>query len=153
MAVDYVKKTGHIVTINRTEGSIVVAYDDDEKSKQTWHVSDKLKVAVLPKLSLGEPVEISIDSGNTVRFIKPLDDSGDARRRKGKDQQTSESILWQVCLKLAGQVITSKPIESGESNLDIIKNIVGMANGLYEISKEKLSTGKLPEWLMEEIRE
>lgn len=152
MAAEYFKKRGHIVSINKTSGSIVVAYDAEEKSKQTFYVSDTLKFKMLPKLSLGEKVEISIDAGNIVRFIKPIDDEGEvvSREEAKRAPSTSDAILWQTCLKVAGQLVERRISSDTEMNLSVTQDVIGLANGIYEASKEKLTTGRLPSWITDE---
>lgn len=166
---NYEKKEGWISSVNTAGGFIGIAWKPNDSAQTPFQVSDNLKAKVLPHLAVGDKVEISIDAGGVVRFVKTLEkagggggggqqtfsNAGGGGRSGGRSPSTNDAILWQTCLKCAVE-LSSKKVKS-QDDIDRerpaiyqYQYIVQLANVLYEVSKHKLNTGSLPDWILGE---
>jgi len=161
---NYEKKEGWISSVNTAGGFIGIAWKPNDSAQTPFQVSDNLKAKVLPHLAVGDKVEISIDAGGVVRFVKTLEKSGGGGggsqqtfsnaggggRSGGRSPSTNDAILWQTCLKCAVEIVSKKMNTESEIDRQLNQYIVQLANVLYEVSKHKLNTGSLPDWILGE---
>lgn len=157
---NYEKKEGWISSVNTAGGFIGIAWKPNDSAQTAFQVSDNLKAKVLPHLAVGDKVEISIDAGGVVRFVKTLEKAGGGQqtfsnaggggRSGGRSPSTNDAILWQTCLKCAVEIVSKKMNTESEIDRQLNQYIVQLANVLYEVSKHKLNTGSLPDWILGE---
>jgi hypothetical protein len=149
---NYEKKEGWISSVNTAGGFIGIAWKPNDSAQTPFQVSDNLKAKVLPHLAVGDKVEISIDAGGVVRFVKTLEKAGGGGggRSGGRSPSTNDAILWQTCLKCAVEIVSKKMNTESEIDRQLNQYIVQLANVLYEVSKHKLNTGSLPDWILGE---
>lgn len=162
---NYEKREGWISSVNTAGGFIGIAWKPNDSAQTPFQVSDNLKAKVLPHLAVGDKVELSIDMGGVVRFVKTLEKAGTGGSQQatfssaggggggksgGRSPSTNDAILWQTCLKCAAEIVSKKMNTESEIDRRLNQYIVQLTNVLYEVSKHKLSTGSLPGWITDD---